>query len=80
MLRDGWYCQFLEEDLKTPLPRKVSFSDPATMLEFAKRGGCILDLETRQAIEHGMEIGRGGIWLELTAEQYAKLKRPHNAT
>jgi hypothetical protein len=22
MFRDGWLCQFLEEDLKTPLPRK----------------------------------------------------------
>jgi len=61
MLRDGWYCQFLEADLKTPLPRKVSFSDPAMMLAFAERGGCILGLETRQAVEHDIEIGRGGI-------------------
>jgi hypothetical protein len=26
--RDGWYVQFLESDLKTPLPKKLSFSDP----------------------------------------------------
>jgi len=24
MLREGWYCQFLEEDLKTPLPKKLT--------------------------------------------------------
>ena len=28
MLRDGWYCQFLEADLKTPLPRKFTFAAP----------------------------------------------------
>jgi hypothetical protein len=25
MLRDGWRCQFLEEDLKTPLPKRLNF-------------------------------------------------------
>jgi hypothetical protein len=27
MFRKAWLCQFLEEDLKTPLPRKVMFED-----------------------------------------------------
>jgi hypothetical protein len=26
MRNKGWYCQFLEEDLKTPLPRKFTFA------------------------------------------------------
>jgi hypothetical protein len=26
--REGWYVQFLEADLKTPLPRKFNFTDP----------------------------------------------------
>lgn len=26
MQSNGWYCQFLEEDLKTPLPRKLTFA------------------------------------------------------
>jgi hypothetical protein len=34
-----------------------------------------LNLEGRQAIQHGIDIGRGGIWLELTEEQYAKLRK-----
>ena len=76
MLRDGWRCQFLEEDLKTPLPRKLNFRDVGKLFEIAERGGCPMDLEDRQAIEHGIEIGRGGIWLGLTAEQYSKLAKP----
>jgi hypothetical protein len=39
MFRKGWLCQFLEEDLKTPLPRKVMFEDDAKIWEMAKRGG-----------------------------------------
>ncbi len=74
MLRERWMCSFLEEDLKTMLPRKVTFSDPQKMLEFARRGGCVLNLEDRQAFEHGLSIGPGGLWLNLTAEQYAALK------
>jgi len=75
MLRQQWACAFLEEDLKTPLPRKVSFSAPRRMLEFAERGGCVLRLEDRQAFEHGLSIGRGGLLLNLTTEQYAALAR-----
>ena len=76
MLRTDWYCQFLEADCKTPLPRKLTFKDPAKIIELAERGGNRLNLEERQAIEHGIETGRGGIWLELTEEQYGKLKKP----
>ena len=34
-----------------------------------------MNLEGRQAIEHAIENGRGGVWLELSEEQYARLKR-----
>jgi hypothetical protein len=74
MLRQGWHCQFLEEDLKTPLPRKVIVDDPAKLFEIAERGGYRPNLEGRQAMDHAIETGRGAIWLELTPEQYAKLK------
>jgi hypothetical protein len=33
------------------------------------------DLATTQALEHGIGMGRGGIHLHLTLEQYNKLKR-----
>jgi len=74
MLRDGWYCQFLEKDLKTPLPRKFNFMDEQKIIELAERGGCKMDLAGRQAIDYAIRMGRGGVWLELTEEQYQKLK------
>src|ERR1035437_962098 len=74
MHRDGWYCQFLEEDLKTSLPRKLTFATSAKILELAEHAGALRDLACRQAIEHGISVGRGGVWLMLTREQYAKLR------
>jgi hypothetical protein len=32
-------------------------------------------LEDRAALEYGITIGRGSIWLNLTPEQYDKLKK-----
>ena len=75
MQKNGWYCQFLEEDLKTPLPCKLSLDDPAKIIELARRGGAPMKLEDKQAIEYGIENGRGSVWLNLTPEQYQKLKR-----
>jgi hypothetical protein len=66
----GWLdCQLLEEDLKTPLPLKLTLQDPAKLIELAEHGGYRLNLEGRQALENAIENGRGGIWLELTEEQ-----------
>ena len=75
MSREAWFCHFLEEDLKTPLPRKLAFADADRIFELARRGGAKLDLEAQQAIHHALETGRGGIWLNLTDDQYRKLKR-----
>jgi hypothetical protein len=74
MQRKGWHCQFLEEDLKTALPKKLAFMSQDSMIELARRGGAVMNLETEQAIRHGIEIGRGGVWLNLTEEQYRKLR------
>jgi hypothetical protein len=74
--RQGWQVQFLEADLKTPLPRRLTFSDPEKIRELARRGGAWRDSESRQMLEHAIETGRGGIYLRLTAGQYASLRRP----
>ena len=68
------FCQFLEEDLKTSLPRKVTLGSQEKVREMARRGGAAISLDTLQALDHGIEIGRGGIWLKLTDEQYQKLR------
>jgi hypothetical protein len=46
-LREGWYCQFLEADCKTSLPKKLNFKNPDKIVEIAERGGATLDLEAR---------------------------------
>jgi hypothetical protein len=75
MLSDGWFCQFLEEDLKTSLPRKVRLESPEKIVEMAEKGGAAMRLEDRQALAYGIAQGRGSVWLNLTHEQYQKLKR-----
>jgi hypothetical protein len=75
-LRSGWQVQFLEPDLKTPLPRKLTFKDPQKMIrELAKRGGAWRDSDSQQILEHAIEAGRGGVYLRLTPEQYRRLGR-----
>jgi hypothetical protein len=75
-LRSGWQVQFLEPDLKTPLPRKFTFADAEKIRELARRGEAWGDSESRQMLEHVIEKGRGGVYLRLTPEQYARLRRP----
>jgi hypothetical protein len=75
MLREGWHCQFLEEELETPLPRKLTFADVSKVRELAEKGGGFNVLEGRHSFNQGVEVGRGGIYLQLTEEQYQKLKR-----
>lgn len=74
-LRDGWHCQFLEQDLKNSLPRKLHFTSSDNVIELIERGGGFTDQDSRSMVNHGIEMGRGGIFLSLTDEQYEKLKR-----
>ena len=73
MLRDGWHCQFLEEDAKTSLPRKLHFASSQKIIELERAGG-FTDNDARMMVRQGIEMGRGGIFLSLTDEQYAKLR------
>jgi hypothetical protein len=72
--KGGWYCQFLESDLKTPLRRKLTFQCPEKVEELIRRGGGMPDLAAKQAVAHGVDMGRGGVYLNLTEEQYRALK------
>jgi hypothetical protein len=74
MERHGWYISFLEPDCRTALPLKLTFATEAKIRTLHQRFGSQL-LEDRQAMEHGLSIGRGSAWLTLNGEQYAKLKR-----
>jgi hypothetical protein len=74
-VRQGWQVQFLESDLRTPLPRKLTFTDPDKIRELARRGEAWSDSESRQMLDHAIETGRGGVYLRLTPDQYARLTR-----
>ena len=71
--RNGWRISFLEEDCRTSLPVKLTFATPDKIRVMQQRFGNPL-LENRHALEHGLSIGRGGVWLTLNEEQYSKLK------
>ena len=60
--RSGWQVQFLEADLKTPLPRKFTFTDADKISELARRGEAWGDSESEQMLEHAIESGRGGVY------------------
>jgi len=72
--RNGWQCQFLEKDLKTALHRRLHFTSSEKVIELVERGGGGTDQESRLMLDQAISKGRGGIFLSLTAEQYAKLK------
>jgi hypothetical protein len=74
--RNFWMCQFLEEDLKTPLPRRFRFRDAEKIRAIVDKVGNFANLQDRQALDYGLTIGRGGVWLQLNEEQYMRLKEP----
>ena len=59
--RNGWYVQFLECDLKTPLRKTVTFASEDKLIEMDERGKADLNLESRAAIQHGIEIGKAAL-------------------
>jgi hypothetical protein len=73
--RNGWHVSFLEPDFKTSLPLKLIFATPDKLLELFERWGESRLLEDRSALEYAIQMGRGSIWLILSAEQYGKPKR-----
>ena len=62
--RHGWQCQFLEADLKTPLPKRLHFTWSGKIIELVQRGGGLLDQESRLMLEQGIATGRGGVFPE----------------
>lgn len=70
----GWICEFTEESIRVPI-RRLTVASPEKVREMAERGGALCNLESRQMLEYGIGLGRGGVTLKLTGEQLANLKR-----
>jgi hypothetical protein len=73
-IRQGWRVSFLEKGWKTPLVKPLTLASERKLLELAERRNAELNLEAREAIQHGVNIGRGGFYLRLSDEQYNRLK------
>jgi len=70
---DHWAVQYLQEDLKTPVGRMYRYSRIDQVREILKRADCALDQWGK--FEEGIRCwGIGACFLNLTGEQYAKLK------
>ena len=54
------------------LPLKLTFAKEDKIRTMHDRCGSQL-LEDKQALEHGLDAGRGSCWLSLTDEQYQAL-------
>jgi hypothetical protein len=72
----GWYCQFFERDLKTALPKALTFASADKVRELAELGGASANPESRRTLEDAIIHGRGGVYLNLTQTQYERLKHP----
>jgi hypothetical protein len=68
----GWHCAFRTEARKK-LPREFTFEKAATIREMVRRGNGLIDNWDRDGFELGLEIGKGGVWLRLSDDQYRAL-------
>ena len=75
--QERWHCRFHQDDLgKTPVSKQFVFASAEKIYEAARRGDGLLHPESCQALDEGISVGRGGIWLHLTEEQHSVLVMP----
>jgi hypothetical protein len=66
---------FNTDRMRTALPRRARFATDEAMIEFTRRAGGPKTLEDRNILGMTMQNKSGEITLELTDEQYDKLRR-----
>jgi hypothetical protein len=74
--RDVWHVTFLEPGLETPLPKTLTFTDEGKIRELARRGEAWRTSEDRQMLDYAIAKGEGRVYLRLSPDQYARLRRP----
>jgi hypothetical protein len=74
--RKGWHICFFDYDRRrSQLPRLAFCNSDEAMIEFTRRAGGPRTLEDRNILAMMMERKYGEIALDLTQEQYEKLKK-----
>ena len=73
---NAWDVIFFDTDrMRTALPRRARFNSDEALIEFAQRAGGIKMSEDRQILDMMILRKTGEITLNLTDEQYTKLRR-----
>ena len=71
-----WFVVFWNKDrMRKPLPRRARFTTDESLIEFARRAGGCKTLEDKNILEMMMKRKSGEVALELTDEQYNKLRK-----
>lgn len=68
----GWHCRFYSERWQ-PLPKRLTFRKDASVVETAARGNGLIEDGVGAALERSMRIGRGGIMLRLSDDQFTAI-------
>jgi hypothetical protein len=72
-----WIVIFFDSDRRrTALPRRARFTTDEALIEFTRRAGAAKTLEDKNILAMMIQKKVGEIILELTDEQYAKLRKP----
>jgi hypothetical protein len=70
----AWQVIFYDSATQQRL-RTVTLQDDEKLVELAKRGGALANLESKQMIENAISNGKGGAFLKLSPDQYDKLTK-----
>jgi hypothetical protein len=68
-----WNYRFIDTGLAVLGPVRRT-RDPQTIRVIAERGNGLPNLEAKLMLEYGIKEGKGGLYLNLTPEQYAKIR------
>jgi hypothetical protein len=72
-----WAVIFFDSDRRlTALPRRARFNSDDALIEFTRRAAGTKTLEDKNILDMMIQKKSGEITLELTDEQYEKLRRP----
>ncbi len=75
-LHKGWEVSFLEGDLMVSPLKRLIFADPEELRDLARLGQALTTSEARILFDDSIGRGNGGLYLQLTTEQYSKLRGP----
>jgi hypothetical protein len=69
---NGWRCSFCNAD-RTIISRQIVFRSADKVFETARRGNGLTNEIDRLCLQRLIVTGKGGVWLNLTEEQYKSL-------